>query len=208
VIFSGFFFGGDAISSEFQNKTGYFLLTNPVKRSSVYMGKWFAAVIASATILGAYSVIDVADTIYHFGLPAFSPQFGEAMLFSMLYLIAVLGFTFFISSALKSSSVSIIVTAVLLIFGFTVIEEFCYAIAHVEPWFLITYGSEIITNVLAIPYPAHTVTVLSTTALELAGGKTFTEYTATVAEGIVILTVYFVATMILGLVMFGKRQFN
>lgn len=34
IIFCGIFFGGDAISGEFQNKTGYFLVGNPLRRSS------------------------------------------------------------------------------------------------------------------------------------------------------------------------------
>jgi ABC-2 type transport system permease protein len=40
IVLSGIFFGGDAISGEFQNKTGYFAIPNPIKRSSVYIGKW------------------------------------------------------------------------------------------------------------------------------------------------------------------------
>lgn len=208
IVFSGFFFGGDAISSEFQNKTGYFLVTNPVKRSSVYIGKWLAALIASVLVFGIYSAIDIGDTIYHFGNGAFSSQFGEAMLFSIFYLVAVLGFTFFISSLFKSSSVSILVSAVLLIFGFTVIEDFMYAIAHVEPWFLITYGAEIVTNILTVPYPAHMMIVTSSNAIEKAGGATYTQYTATVPEGLVIFLVYFAVTMILGLILFEKREFN
>src|SRR5580700_686435 len=51
VILSGIFFGGDAISGEFQNKTGYFTIPNPIRRSSVYVGKWIAAFIAASIIL-------------------------------------------------------------------------------------------------------------------------------------------------------------
>jgi ABC-2 type transport system permease protein len=43
VILSGIFFGGDALFGEFQNKTGYFTIPNPVRRSSIYVGKWIAA---------------------------------------------------------------------------------------------------------------------------------------------------------------------
>ena len=39
IILTGIFFGGDAISGEFQNKTGYFGIPNPVRRSSIYIGK-------------------------------------------------------------------------------------------------------------------------------------------------------------------------
>ncbi|MDG6994735.1 MAG: ABC transporter permease [Nitrososphaerota archaeon] len=208
VIFSAFFFGGDAISGEFQNKTGYFLVTNPVKRSSIYLGKWLAAFMASALVFVTYSAIDIADTVYHFGVNSLAPQFGEAMIFSLFYVAAALGFTFFVSSLIKNSSVSVLVSAVLLIFGFTVIEDFSYAIAHIEPWFLITYGAEIITNILSVPYPAHTVSVASTNAIEKAGGSSYIQYAATVPEGLLIFLVYFAATMIIGLILFNRREFN
>ena len=47
VILSTAFFGGDAISGEFQNRTGYFLVPNPLRRSAIYVGKWLAALAAS-----------------------------------------------------------------------------------------------------------------------------------------------------------------
>src|SRR5208283_4969395 len=39
ILLTVVFFGGDAISGEFQNKTGYFLAPNPVRRSTIYVGK-------------------------------------------------------------------------------------------------------------------------------------------------------------------------
>src|SRR5207245_246081 len=59
VILSGIFFGGDAISGEFQNKTGYFLVGNPLRRSSIYIGKWIAALTASLIIFAIYAAIAV-----------------------------------------------------------------------------------------------------------------------------------------------------
>src|ERR1700722_17499367 len=76
VALSGIFFGGDAISGEFQNKTGYFTLPNPVRRSSVYVGEWLAAFIASTIILLVFTAITVANGIYYFGANV-PYQFGE-----------------------------------------------------------------------------------------------------------------------------------
>src|SRR6266699_2365389 len=102
VILSGIFFGGDAISGEFQNKTGYFLVGNPLRRSSIYIGKWIAALTASLIIFAIYAAIAVGNGIYYFGanIPY---QYGESLIFSVLYLIAVLGFTFFLSPRLKTT---------------------------------------------------------------------------------------------------------
>ena len=201
VILSGIFFGGDAISGEFQNKTGYFLVGNPLRRSSIYVGKWIAALTASLIILAIYAAIAIGNGIYYFGanLPY---QFGESLIFSVLYLIAVLGFTFFFSSLFKSSSMSILVTAILFLFAFSLIQVIVSTLAQVEPWFIITYGSGIIGNVLTDPYP--------TTQTVRGGfrGDTSRVFAVSIPEGIAILVGYFVVTAVLGLLFFERKEFT
>jgi ABC-2 type transport system permease protein len=94
VILSGIFFGGDAISGEFQNKTGYFTLPNPIRRSSVYIGKWISAFIAASIVLFIFMAITVANEALYYPL-SIPWQFAESFLFAWFYLMAVLGFTFF-----------------------------------------------------------------------------------------------------------------
>jgi ABC-2 type transport system permease protein len=51
IVLSAVFFGGDAIAGEFQNKTGYFLMGLPIRRATVYIGKYIAAFAASLAVL-------------------------------------------------------------------------------------------------------------------------------------------------------------
>jgi ABC-2 type transport system permease protein len=203
VILSGIFFGGDAISGEFQNKTGYFLVGNPLRRSSIYIGKWIAALTASLIILAIYAAIAMGNGIYYFGanIPY---QFGESLIFSVLYLIAVLGFTFFFSSLFKSSSMSILVTAILFLFAFSLIQIIVSTLAQVEPWFIITYGSGIIGNVLTDPYP----TTQTVRGGGFGGRNATTVYAVSIPEGIAILVGYFVVTAVLGLLLFERKEFT
>src|SRR5487761_684243 len=203
VVLSAIFFGGDAISGEFQNKTGYFTVGNPIRRSSIYIGKWLAALVASLMIFGVYAAITLVNGVYYFGTNV-PYQFGESFAFSLLYLVAVLGFTFFFSSLFKSSSMSILVTAILLLFAFPLLQTLIGLFAQIEPWFLITYGAGVIGNVLNDPYPAQV------TSQHLAGPRSpiINSYAATVPEGIAILLIYFVVTAILGLVLFERKEFN
>jgi len=207
VVLSGIFFGGDAISGEFQNKTGYFTLPNPIRRSSVYIGKWLSAFIASTIILFIFTAITVANETYYFGLNI-PWQFGESFLFAWFYLIAVLGFTFFFSSVFKSTSYSILVTAILFLFAFTLIETLVAALAQIEPWFILTYGSEIIGNVLTSPYPAHITKISGAFGRGGAAAPTFTSFNVTVPEGLAIIAGYFIVTAVLGLVLFERKEFN
>ena len=199
----GIFFGGDAISGEFQNKTGYFSLPHPVRRSSIYVGKWLAAYLASSIILVIFTAVTFGNGVYYFGL-TLPYQFGESVLLAWFYLIAVLGSTFFFSSLFKSSSYSILVTAILFLFAFNLIQTLVANLVQVEPWFILTYGSQIIGNVLMPQYPAHIGTVRAFGP----NGPTLTVYNATIPEGLVIIAAYFIVTAILGLVLFERKEFT
>jgi ABC-2 type transport system permease protein len=195
VILSGIFFGGDAISAEFQNKTGYFTVPNPIRRSSIYVGKFVAAFIASTLILLVFTAITVGNGLYYFGanIPY---QFGESFLFAWFYLLAVLGLTFLFSSLFKSSSYSILVSFLIIFVAFNIIEGIVSSVANIEPWFILSYASGIIGNVLMIPYP------LTQTRVGV------TVYAASIPEGLAIMAGYFIITAALGLLLFERKEFN
>jgi ABC-2 type transport system permease protein len=202
VVLSAIFFGGDAISGEFQNKTGYFGVPNPIRRSSIYVGKWLAAFLASLVMLGIFTAVTVGNGLYYFsGVPY---QFGESLIFALVYMVAVLGFTFFFSSLFKSSSMSILLTAILFLFVFSLIQTLVSSLVQIEPWFILTYGSTIIGNVLTTPYPPHMVT----NSFGPGGRVTLTTFNAAIPEGLAIMLIYFAVTAILGLILFERKEFN
>ena len=201
VVLSTAFFGGDAISGEFQNKTGYFLVPNPIRRSAIYIGKWIAALAASTIILGIFALIIVGNGVYYFGATVPS-DFLQSVLFAWIYLVAALSLTFAFSSLFKSSSISILMSVILLLFVFNVIDTVASTVVGIEPWFSITYGAGIISNVLTVPYPDH----VSTT--KLGPRFSLTTYSATVPEGLIILGVYFVVMAVLGLWLFERKEFT
>jgi ABC-2 type transport system permease protein len=202
VILSAIFFGGDAISGEFQNKTGYFSVPNPIRRSSIYIGKWLAAFTASIVMLGIFTVVTVGNGLYYFsGVPY---QFAESVIFALIYMVAVLGFTFFFSSLFKSSSMSILLTAILFLFVFSLIQTLVSSLVQIEPWFILTYGSTIIGNVLTNPYPPH----MTTSTLGPRGRLTLTTFNASIPEGLAIMLIYFAVTAIIGLILFERKEFN
>ncbi len=203
IVLSGIFFGGDAISGEFQNKTGYFILPNPIRRSSIYIGKWLSAYIASSIILVIFAAITVANAAYYFGASV-PYEFVASLLLAWFYLAAVLGLTFFFSSLFKSSSISILVTAILFLFVLSLIQTLVADLVQVEPWFILTYGAQIIGNVLTVPYPERITKIV----LGPPGTPGFTSFNATIPEGLAIIVVYFITTAILGLLLFERKEFT
>ncbi len=197
VILTGIFFGADAISTEFQNKTGYYLLPNPIRRSSIYTGKWIASFLASAIAIGVYAAITIADGAIYFG-SSIPYQFGESFVFALFYIFPILGVSFLVSSMFKNNSYSILLTAILLLFGFNYITPLISALSNSEPWYVLSYGAEIIRNVLSSSgYPPHEVVIAVSSS-----------YNATIPEGLAIMFTYFVVTSILGIVLFDKKDFD
>jgi ABC-2 type transport system permease protein len=202
IVLGGIFFGGDAISGEFQNKTGYFGVPNPIRRSSIYVGKWLSAFIAASIVFLVYVIITVLNGVYYFGANV-PIQFVQSLFFAWFYLAAVMGFTFFFSSLFKSSSISILLTAIIFLFVFSLIETLVSRLVKIEPWFILTYGAAIIGNILTVPYPAHVVPQVTG-----PGAFFFAPFNATVPEGLAIIAVYFLVTAVLGLVAFERKEFT
>ncbi|MDG6901981.1 MAG: ABC transporter permease [Nitrososphaerota archaeon] len=201
VVLSTAFFGGDAISGEFQNRTGYFLVPNPIRRSAIYVGKWIAALAASSIILGVFALIMVANGLYYYpgSLPS---EFLQSLAFAWIYLVAALSLMFAFSSLFKSTSISILMGVILLLFVFNFVDLIVSSFAGVEPVYSIVYGAGIVSNVLRVPFPDH---VTST-----AAGPRFTinTYNATIPEGLAIMAVYFVVMAFVGLWLFERKEFT
>jgi ABC-2 type transport system permease protein len=199
IILSAIFFGGDAISGEFQNKTGYYLVPNPLRRSVIYVGKYIAAVMASVIVVATFALITVANGLYYFG-PSIPSEFGESVAFALFYLLAVMGATFLFSSLFKSSSISILTTVIIFLFAFNLVDEIVMILAGYEPWFSITYAAGIIGDILTVPYP--------TTQTTGVGRFRITTFVPSVPEGLLIMAVYLVVCTVLGLVLFERKEFT
>ncbi len=89
-------------------------------------------------------------------------------------------------------------TAILFLFAFVFLQTLVEGLVKIEPWFIITYGAQIINNVLIDPYP--------TTVTQGSGSNAFTSYYPAIPEGIAILLAYFVVTAVLGLLLFERKE--
>ena len=201
VVLSTAFFGGDAISGEFQNRTGYFLVPNPIRRSAIYIGKWIAALAASTMILGLFALIMMANGLYYY--PGTLPsEFLQSLAYAWFYLVAALSLMFAFSSLFKSTSISILMGVILLLFVFNFVDLIISTVAGIEPVYSIVYGAGIISNVLTVPFPAHVTTIPAGPRFDIS------TYNATIPEGLAILAIYFVVMALVGLFLFERKEFT
>jgi len=201
VVFAGIIFGGDAIAGEFQNKTGYFLMGLPIRRATVYVGKFLAALAASLVAVIVYLAILLANGAYYLHWNAFPLSLGESFAITILYLLALLGSVFLFSSMFKNSLYAVLVVAILFLFGFSILEDLITVLVKIEPWFVITYAQSVIGYPFLSTLPAHTSTII-------VGRRSFTSYNATYPEGLAIMAGYFLLTAIAGLFFFEREEFT
>jgi ABC-2 type transport system permease protein len=205
IVLAAVFFGGDAIAGEFQNKTGYFLMGLPVRRSTVYIGKFIAAYLASTAMLVLFLLILIGNGAYYFGTGVLPWQLGLSFVLALVYLVAVLGATFLFSSLFKTSAYGFVLTAILFLFGFTLLEDLVTGLVKIEPWMVISYAESTIGNV----FSSNVNWGLSGSTTTVAIGRLReTTYTAGVVEGIIIMIVYFLVTAVVGLLLFEREEFN
>jgi ABC-2 type transport system permease protein len=202
IIFSGIIFGGDAIAGEFQNKTGYFLMGLPIRRGSVYVGKFLAAYTASLVAVLFYLVILLVNGEYYLGGGALSFALVQSFAIALLYMLALLGAVFLFSSMFKNSLYAVLVVAVLFLFGFTIIEDLIAGLVKIEPWFIITYAQNVISYPFLSSIPAHVVQTPGP-----RGGVT-TSYNPTYPQGLAIMAGYFLLTAVGGLLLFAREEFT
>jgi len=202
IIFSGIIFGGDAIAGEFQNKTGYFLMGLPIRRASVYVGKFLAALAASIVAVLFYLAILIANGAFYLGSDALPFSLGESFAIALLYLLALLGAVFLFSSMFKNSLYAVLVVAVLFLFGFSIIQALITSLVKIEPWFIITYAQNVISYPFLSTLPAHMTTTTGPRGLRT------TTYNPTYLEGFAIMAGYFLLTAVAGLFFFEREEFT
>jgi ABC-2 type transport system permease protein len=208
-ILSATFFGADAIVSEFESKTGYFLFPNPIRKTTIFFGKFIASALVSIGAIALYYLIAVASVqVIDGSVPA---NTGLSFAYSLVYLFAILAVAYLFSAVMRSSVYSLILT----FFTFFLILPIVSAVgelAKFKPWFSITFASEIATDILKNPYP--TDTMIATTAGRGPGAGvpapgaliSGTQYYPTVTVSLVVMAAYFIVSFLLAIVLTRRRE--
>jgi ABC-2 type transport system permease protein len=147
MIISAAMFAGDSISGEFENKTGLLLFPTPQSRTSIFMGKYLAALIITFLVVSLYYVIMILQTIHLYGASEIPTELPQSYLTASIYVTSVVSVVFFFSSTLKRSMASTILGFVFLMLVLPVVSGVLSS-QDIEPWFIVTYSGELITSVL------------------------------------------------------------
>lgn len=147
IYLSAALLGGDAISTDFSGRTGYFVLVLPVRRRILLLGRFAAAALATILIAAIYILGVALTTQYFFGTVPIVPLVGAALLV-FLFAAASVALAFFFSSLVKNSLLSILLTVLVLIVALPIVTGILESTAQVTPWYSLVYAGAAITEPL------------------------------------------------------------
>jgi len=108
VVISVTLFGGDAVVSEFERKTGYLVFPLPLERSVLIFGKYLSALTASMIVVGYHYLLSIISVFLINGsLPS---KVGLSFLYVFLYVLSALSIAFMISAFMKGTTGSSILS--------------------------------------------------------------------------------------------------
>ncbi|MEW6593028.1 MAG: ABC transporter permease [Candidatus Hadarchaeota archaeon] len=190
----GIFFGSDAISSEYAQKTGYVSFTAPIGRSWLAMGKFLAAAILVAVGVAVTFAIGLIYMVSTYGAVPSGALASYILL--LLYGFATLAASFLISTTIPGDILPVIFTFFIFIIIMPLVEVLLINVS-VEPWFLLTFPRKLVPLASITPQPTR---VSFTTA-----GRPIYSY-PTMEGGTAVMLGYLLISLLLTLYFFRRRQ--
>ncbi|MCI4335559.1 MAG: hypothetical protein L3K04_08050 [Thermoplasmata archaeon] len=190
VYFSAALLGGDAISTDFGARTGYYTLVLPIRRRVLLLGRYGAAVLATFLVAVLFYVFAVASDIYFTGSVPVAGLLGSIAV-TLLFCAAAVALAFFFSSIVKTPALSILLTVLMLFVFLPLVVTLITAEANIEPWFSLTYAAAAISEpIVSVPH-------------EAAFGGGFSPY---LWEGLVIMAAYLVVFLLFSYIVYEFKE--
>jgi len=198
VIVGATLFAGDAIVSEFQNRTGYLLFPKPVKRWVLLAGKFLASMAAMFLVLLVYYAIVLALGLVITG--GFSVLGVESLLLAMMYSVAALSVGYLISSIMSGTTGAQVLTFAMFLFIFTMVVRLL-TVGDVKPWFILTFAGDVIGYITQEPYPVEVTPTGE-------GPIAVSSFVPDVGVSMAVMVVYVLASLALTYFFFKRREMS
>ena len=197
IVICATFFGADSIVGEFQNRTGYLMFPNPLRRSVLYFGKYAASMTAGIAVLALFYVGIGALSLGTVG--GIDDDFGVSFAFAAEYLMAVMAIAYLISSILKGSTGALVLTFFMFIMILPIIDS-ASMFAGVKISASLTFSSNAMLYSLSDPYPHDSV--------NSDFGITIHQYYPDQAMAAIVMFVYAAVAIVFSLLLFKRKQLS
>ena len=199
IIIGSTLFAGDSLVSEFQQRTGYLLFPNPVKKRVLFVGKFAASAGVMFSALAVfYSIVAIIVVAIDGSISSLmAASFGLALLFA----VAALAIGYLISSFMKGSTGALILTFALLLMILPIVDTVA-TLSKAKPDFSLTFSSGVIGYIMETPYPTDFVQNID------FGGRTFEflNYYPDMSLSIIVALAYSALAITLAIWLFNRRE--
>jgi ABC-type transport system involved in multi-copper enzyme maturation permease subunit len=196
VVICATFFGADSLVGEFQNRTGYLIFPNPLKRWVLYAGKFAASMTAGGIVIFLfYAGIGVLSLVSAGGV---DDDFPLSLGFAVLYLLAATAAAYLISTVLKGTTGATVLTFFLFVMIMPIIDGIS-SVAGTKLQGSLTFAAGVISYILSDPYPTDS-------SQTLPGGMSFSSYYPDPGVAAVVMLVYAAVAIGLSMYLFKRKQ--
>ncbi len=209
TLFAACLFFSGIICSEFDKRTG-FIVFPKINKYKLILGKYLGNLLLVVFIITVYYFILGILGIYYYGGPI-TIRFFYSYGFAVLYVIALSSFVTLFSSFMKSETVTIIISLIILLIGLNIADQIITLVFRdaFEPLYSLSYLGNIITSILEFPFPDPRYSEFSFSGMGPFGGGSFifgTWVTPSIEMAITLLSVYIIACFVLAALLFKRRQ--
>jgi len=194
------FFGGDLISTDTGTNVAYYTLVQPVRRSVLFIGKFIAALIAAFIVIFLYFLVGIASSLYLYG--TVSALILNSLGLLVLFLAAGIAFSSLFSGIFKNPSNGIVVSILIFVLGFSIIDAIIGTLEGIDPLFSIYFVGEIVYLVFDNNYATK---VVSSGGFGPHRVVTYT-FLPSIPQGIYVLLLYIIIFSALSILIYTRRQ--
>ncbi len=147
AVVSAVMFAGDAVSDEYEKKTGLLLFPTPQRRTTIFVGKYLASILCALMVVSFYYLVTGLEllTIYSYKeIPG--TEYGRSYLLALLYATCLVSGLFLLSSLTNKTMTATVFGFFLFMMIMPIITS-VISIASVDPWFMVTHNNSLITDV-------------------------------------------------------------
>ncbi len=202
IIISASLFGGSIIVEDFKKQTGN-LLFPKISKTRLLIGRLTSRYTLNAICIGFYYVlISILTFVKYNEIPL---NLLASLGWALLYTFTILTFVTFMSSIMRSTAATIIVSILFLLIVFNIVTMILsFAGLTMEPLFLLTYYEGIITGSLSMPNPRYTEIPMPQHGGEFT---TFTQWlTPTEPAALIGMLIYISIFLTLTYFLYKRRQ--
>jgi ABC-type transport system involved in multi-copper enzyme maturation permease subunit len=205
TLFAACLFFSGIICSEFNKRTG-FIVFPKINKYKLILGKYLGNLLIVAFIVAVYYVFLALLGFFYYGGPI-NIRLFYSYGFALLYVITLSSFVTLFSSFLRSETITIISTLIILLIGLNIADQIVTLVFGdaFEPLYSVSYLSKLITSILKNPFPDPRY--VETSFSGMGRGFVFGSWiTPTIEMGTTLLIVYIVVFFAMAALLFKRRQ--